>query len=1356
MLQKTCLNGLWDFSCQTDTLSTLPTAWDTVPIKVPSPFNVNSFSGGYDRHTAGEAYYVSGADFRMYPEYPLAWDTAPIGFYRRRFFVGEESRGNSLFLRFDAVAYQTVFYLNGHLIGEECEAFLPIEWEITDTVRYGEENEIIVGCRTVMASEYKDEYGRARTDFPEGSFWGNHIAGIWQDCWLIERAPAFVADVFAHADVYEKTLAVEYTVDNAADGTVTFSLSPHGKEQWQEMFTAPAAAGGYVWDWQGRDIALWEPEAPHLYDLRAELRVGDTVCDVHTVRIGFRTFRIEGDRFILNGRPIKLKNDSWHYMGYAIQTEEYARAYYEMAREANVNIIRLHAMPYPSFFYDIADEVGMLMVSESAIWASRCNFSYNDAFFENSKRHLRRLILRDRNHPSVVMWSPENECIPAYKVVGSKFIRDEEHLAERVFELTEVIPPLDPSRPYSCDGSHDLGGRLAINSWHYPGYDCPTHREKPITIGENGSMYYSTPDSVCLMDGEQTLLTFDGRLRAVAGDAYRNLIGQRRWAQQVCVFNLIWYGLEPLPFKEQLFNYDTYETPGIKPTRLTPYLRTLNAGAQEDLPKYTPNPVWTYTKEAFAPVRPFLEHTPTAVWAGEEATFPVTVFNDHRDPLELTLTGELVVDGKVAARVSRVMPMAACTYEDTALTLTMPTVSGQATGELRVTLQDTACTYYVETATVTVFDRAALQAAWEAVKLPCLHGEEEAEGAALDFRPEDGTPFGSFTRRRTVEAIFTSDTLADDLRFNGRDLRFNAPREARSFEDCLNFNATPLYFNGVGMPLVLDLTSQGMPRILSAIDLPRYAAEEPLALWMMIRLATYLQARTVTAPATAYFCGDTSGAVAAMLNEIRCRYEVIDRDTLLQKLTTPQEALLIVDGGQDLDWLRGVGRHNFKQVLVLGLKKAPTLFAYDFAVSRKNACHLCPVHPDPVIAGVYSNNLYGLTEGSAANLAVDLLEYTGATDNILLGLPAMDWRQWNQNAENIKTVSAHKSAQQDRTRFAALSRHDYAGSSIYFCQTAMTLQNKKIKHILVRVLSALGTAVEFSENAALAEWLSGGTYGATLNRALCKALCDGETAATLHPGLNRVENGEAWRAVTRGNPLPARYALAWSAYSPTDRTDLLLNPDTVSLTVTAERGCELWLNGTPLGEGEEIHIPSIALSAGWNTLLLVLPQGGGMPDVKFVRYDLSKLDLRFSLFGRDLQPVALTAENLFSQNRPDTVAHALAKKEAFWISDGDQREGIDFDVQIETPVCCKALSFSSLASDITGAAYTPHSFEILAGDTPDTLQPVYRSLFEERMSYGGGRVFVDLGAGVTARCFRLALKTNALKPWVISDLTLLA
>ena len=540
------------------------------------------------------------------------------------------------------------------------------------------------------------------------------------------------------------------------------------------------------------------------------------------------------------------------------------------------------------------------------------------------------------------------------------------------------------------------------------------------------------------------------------------------------------------------------------------------------------------------------------------------------------------------------------------------------------------------------------------------------------------------------------------------------------------------------------------------MDLPAYADEEPLALCMMIRMAKYLAAHAPKAPVEAYFFGNNSGAVAAMLSEIRCSYKTVDRAALEKLLTEKQDALLIVDGSENLGWLKGVSANNFKNVLVMNLTKTPEIFAYDFKVTKNTSCHLSPRGNDAVIAGMYSNNLYGLSEGNQAQVGVNLLEYKHENDNILLGLPTVDWRMWNQNAEYLKTVSVYKSELEDRSRFAALSRHDYAGSAIYFCQLSLQLQNKKIKHLLVRMLSALHTNIEFAKNAALEDLLTSGIYGATLNRALCKSIKADEDVLALTPGFNRVENGEAWKAVSREDNLPGKYALTVFVYSPSDRTDLLLNPDTVELVVTAEKNCELILNGEKIGEGENIKINSITLTSGWNTLMLVCREGGAIPDLKFTRYDLSKLDRRFSLYGHDVQLIGLTGATLYSENQPNNTGKAIAGKEDFWISDGEQREGIDFDIQLETPSTCRALYFSCVTSDIAGANYTPKCFDLLAGDSMDSLQKVYGTLFEDRMSYGGGKVFVDLGEGVTARCFKIALKTNALKPLVISDLTLLS
>ncbi len=1343
MRKTTCLNGFWDFSHAADHLDAVPSEWDTVKIQVPSPFNINSFSHGYPRTTAGESYTVMGGDFRLYPEYPAEWDDLHTGFYRRSIFVPEESRGKRLFLRFDAVSFKSVYFLNGQKIGEDEEAFLPIELEITDYVNYGADNELVVGAQTIHQTMYHDEDGKRRTDCPHGSFWGGHVGGIWQDAWLDVRPAFYIADIFAVTDVYKRTLTVRYEAADADGLRIRFFLKEWGCENAPERQILDADCDGseLCWQYAVGDVSLWDIDSPNLYTLTGRLYRGDELVDETAVRIGFRTFTTEGDHFLLNGRPIRLKNDSWHYMGYSIQTPEYARAYYEMAKDAHVNIIRLHAQPFPSFFYDVADEMGMLLVSESGVWASHCIFSYSPAFFENSKRHLRRLIRRDRNHPSVVMWSPENECIPAYKVCGSSFIRDVADLEEKLYDLTQEIPALDNSRIISCDGSGDLGGRMQVNSLHYPGYGCPTHREKPITIGEMGSMYFSTPDNVCLEEGQSPLYSFNGRLEAVGKDAYHNLIGQRKWAAQVCVFNLIWYGLEPMPFKEQALTYDDYTTPGIKPSRITPYLRTLNAGAQADLPAYIPNPVWRLTQQAYIPVRFFAENAPSAVFGGEDASFPLTFFNDDRADGRFTLTAVLTTAEGSTVLPEKTYDIAACAYTEDPLTVPVPAVTGPAS--LRLSMLLNGHEVFADTLTFDVYDRAALRAEWESLGVACLSGDDTLpeDRPVIDCRR--AAPYGSFMKSRSVRRLFASDN---------RSISFNAEHSGCYFEEYLNFNAQPLYFNGAGMPVVLDLAPAGLSRILCGVDLA--ALDEPMAWVLRNELGRRLKDADIRKPAAAYFYGDTAGVAAAMLDEIRCAYEPVSEEQLRALMREKQQALLIVDGSGDTRFLEAISAANFEKVLVLGLRKAPAFLSYEFEVTDRAGYQLMPVTPDEVTAGMYGNNLYGLGVGREEALAAGLLRYKADSSAILLGIPDVDWRMWNNNAESIKTVSILRSELADNSRFAALSRHDYAGSRLYFSQLSLNTLSKKAKNLLVRTLSSLGAEISLAQNDDLNELLFSGMYGVHVNRMLCRSLKAEESITALHPGLNRVEDGETWRIVGAENHL-GDCALAVFVHSPQDRTDLLLNPDTVDLRMHAEKPVTLYLNGELQGSGTDMTVTSITLRAGWNTLLLQCTGGQHLPELSFHRTNLKKLDLKFGLYDADLKPQNMQKATLSSEDRPDGVERAIAGREQHWRASVDQKNGIDFGVEFPAAILCRAIYFSGSPSDFDRDTFTPYCFKLLAGDSMDDLHEIYRSKFEDKMSYVGGKVFLRLD-DVEARCFKLVLTHNALKPWIISNLNFLS
>ena len=1342
MRKKICLNGFWDFSCKTDSLEKLPSDWETTQISVPSPYNINNFSRGYTRNIEGETFYVEGGDFRLYPEYPLHWDDLKLGFYRRNIFIPEENKGKRLFLCFDAVAYSSIYYLNGVKIGEDKEAFLPIELEITDFVRYGEENELIVGAQISSELKYLDSNNRTRLDYPQGSFWGDQIAGIWQDVWLCERPQIYIKDIFAVSDVNEKTLTVKYEYNGNTDNntTIKFSLSRWNKDgiNGKEREILNVSCNGEnkaVWKYNDGDVELWDIDNPALYMLNARLYNGEKIIDETEIRIGFRTFETKGSKFILNGYPINLKNDSWHYMGYSIQTEEYARSYYNMAKDAYVNIIRLHAQPFPSFFYDIADEMGMLLVSESCIWASHCNFSYNPAFFENSKKHLKRLILRDRNHPSVVMWSPENECLPAYKVCGSAFIKDIADLEDKLYDLSQIIPELDDSRLISCDGSGDLGGRLPVNSLHYPGYECPTHREKPITIGEMGSMYYSTPDTVCMELGEKAIESFNGRLEAVALDSYRNLIGQRKWAAQVCVFNLIWYGLEPLPFDDKEIIYDDYTTPGIKPSRITPYLRTLNAGAQENLPEYIPNPVFKLTQKAYMPVRFFVENAPSSVWSGENISMPIVIFNDDKKEKSLTIT----ING-----AEKTYPVEACGFIEDILTVKIPeNIKGDY--PLTLELYENETLIFSETLALTVYNRVELESKWESLGVMCIsEGDNfDASKPVIDCRCV--SPYASFTKTSNIQHIFAKDT-----KISGN-ISFDKALNGYIFDEYLNFNAKPLYFNGKGVPVVLSLTDAESPRILCGVDLNKYN-DEPFAWVLRIQLGELLKNAVVKSPKPAYFFGNADSNSAAMLNEIRCEYDIIDKNQLLELLKTKQNRLLIADGKNDLGWLKSVSKNNFSELLIINLEKEPDLFSYDFKVTDRKAFNLSL--PSSKNIGVYSNSLYGLSSGGEEILSPALLRYNKTSDAVILGIPDIDWRMWNHNAEHLKTVSILKSEKTDNSQYAALSCHKYAGSDIYFSQLSLSTRSRRAKNLNARLISSLGGLINLTEINELEELLFTGIYGNKITKALQRPLIDGEKAECVNPGLNRIENknGKAWNIITETHGAVSGI-MAVYAYSPQDRTDLLLNPDTVDMYVEAEKEVIFYLNGEILGQGKKFTVTSVIFNSGWNKLVFYSPESQTMPDIRFKRINLKKLDLKFGLYDGEIVTQNMQKATLSSDDQPNNLQSAISGSEKHWRASVDQRENIDLGASFTSPILCKALYFSCSTS--TGERFTPYRFKLLAGNSQKELTEVYRTGFEEKMSYIEGKVFIRLD-DITASDFKIVLTDNALKPWIVSNLTFLS
>lgn len=645
--QDLCLNGAWQFQPvvlpaefrEGETPApNLPPAgsgtWAAESVIVPSPWNVNSFA---DHH--GE-----GGDFNCYPSYPRSWEQVRLGWLRRTFTVPEEWRGKNISLHFEAVAGDAVVAVNGRTIGSHFDIFLPFDIDITDAVRFGDTNELLVGIRKASLFDKKGKYGRR--PYQGGSFWGQHIAGIWQDVYVIATPRVRVADVYIRPEVDKDTLSVELTVCNdtgeAVDASVAAKVFPFQRNGDTSVLSAPVPSTNLgseaVLEYdavsqripahgsvsvvlrktvKGR-LRPWSCGDPNLYGLVTTASHRNAVVDTKYTRFGWRQITFRDQQVLLNGEPIILRGDSWHFMGIPQMTRRYAWAWFTVLQAAGLNAVRLHAQPYPAFYLDVADEMGVLVLDETAVWASDGGPKLDDLdFWKDTERHLSALIRRDRNHPCVYGWSVCNEMRPIVRGVMRNPPGMMDELLRHYTIWAGICRELDPTRLWiSADGDDDGESRLPVYVVHYGGSEAMQRAlksGKPWGVGEAGNAYYATPEQVAETNGERAYESFLGRMEGVATSSYQSLIEQRE--HRAClrsVFNLVWYGLKPLPLgmsdlsrppaaEDGIFFPEHVEgRPGVQPQRLGPYCTTLNPGYDPALPLYQSWPLYEAIRDGSA------------------------------------------------------------------------------------------------------------------------------------------------------------------------------------------------------------------------------------------------------------------------------------------------------------------------------------------------------------------------------------------------------------------------------------------------------------------------------------------------------------------------------------------------------------------------------------------------------------------------------------------------------------------------------------------------------------------------------------------------------------------------------------
>jgi len=535
-------------------------------------------------------------------------------------------------------------------VGDHFDAFLPFNFDVTEQAIAGEEIEVLVWVAHGNLLDDQGKYGRR--NYVGGSFWGTFIAGIWQDVYLQKLPNVYVADTYIKPWVDKDELELEVTITNTTSKAQSFnlcgdihkwinkngtsmtdvpevnwelgavSLSIQGESQSVEansskIFTLKTMVNGA--------LNLWAPDSPNLYGLMLSLNGKKQTLDTDYTRFGWRQFNIQGKELLLNGEPIVIKGDSWHFTGVSQMTRRYAYAWYQMLKDANANGVRLHAQVFPRFYLEMADEMGMCILNETAIWASDGGPKIDsEIYWEACRKHVKDWVLRDRNYPSVFGWSVCNETLPVTRYV---FNAPKELLVKNIIEINKwvaITREFDPTRTWiSGDGEtpeiqigSSVKDDLPTVIGHYgpkAAYKLWGGKGKPWGIGETGMAYYGSPTQVAKINGDRAYESQLGRMEGLAAEAFDLIISQRKNnASYVSVFNIAWYALKPLELglsditrapelTDGIFFHDYTESrSGYQPERLGPYSNTFNPGYDPSLPLYEPWPLFDAIKASYA------------------------------------------------------------------------------------------------------------------------------------------------------------------------------------------------------------------------------------------------------------------------------------------------------------------------------------------------------------------------------------------------------------------------------------------------------------------------------------------------------------------------------------------------------------------------------------------------------------------------------------------------------------------------------------------------------------------------------------------------------------------------------------
>ncbi|MCB0472414.1 MAG: beta-galactosidase, partial [Flavobacteriaceae bacterium] len=414
------LNGDWKFN-YSENLAKSPddfyrtdydsTDWKTIP--VPSNWQLHGY--GFPIYV-NQPYEWADSRFPQFtdmtepdpPHVPKNYN--PVGSYLRTFRIPSNWKGNSVILHFGAVSSAMYVWVNGKQVGYSQGSKTPAEFDIAPYLKEG--NNLLA----VKVFRWSDGSYLECQDF-----W--RMSGITRDVYLYTKPNYHIQDIWAKADLINNytdgllEVKVELNGEKPEGSILEFLLkdeynvliASHKEEKLSNMVNYNAFVP---------EVKKWSAEKPNLYTLQINLKIPGKIIQSTAIKVGFRSVEIKDSQLLVNGLPIYLKGVDLHehhpVTGHVLDRETMEKDL-RLMKEHNINAVRTSHYPQPEYWYELCDKYGLYLVDEANIESHGMGYgerslAKKESWKEAHIERVRRMFERDKNHPSVVIWSLGNEA----------------------------------------------------------------------------------------------------------------------------------------------------------------------------------------------------------------------------------------------------------------------------------------------------------------------------------------------------------------------------------------------------------------------------------------------------------------------------------------------------------------------------------------------------------------------------------------------------------------------------------------------------------------------------------------------------------------------------------------------------------------------------------------------------------------------------------------------------------------------------------------------------------------------------------------------------------------------------------